>query len=111
MESRARQNPNVGGVGGSSGSITTVGANVFAIHFDGEYLAFLYNPGILNFAISGLGQGVSTILAFNCAGCEGPPFGPGETPIPGAAFLMGSVLAGGAGFGFWKRRRKNRIAA
>ena len=104
-------NPNVGGVGGSSGSITTVGANVFAIHFGQNYLAFLYDPGIFNFAISGLPQGVSTILAFNCLGCEVPPPGPGEVPIPGAAFLMGSVLASGAGFGAWKRRRRNQIAA
>jgi hypothetical protein len=40
----------------------------------------------------------------NCGG--GGPNPPG-TPIPGAAFLMGSVLAGGAGFGAWRRRRRN----
>jgi hypothetical protein len=34
----------------------------------------------------------------------GPP--PNGTPIPGAAMLFGSVLAGGAGFGAWRRRRK-----
>ena len=104
--------PNVGGVGGSSGSIITSGANVFAVHFDAQYIAFLYDPFIFNFEISGLSQGVSTILAFNCPDCggPGPNPGPGETPIPGAAFLMGSVLAGGAGFGAWKRRRKIQIA-
>jgi hypothetical protein len=36
---------------------------------------------------------------------------PGQTPIPGAAFLMGSVLAGGAGFGAWRRRRREKFAA
>jgi hypothetical protein len=41
--------------------------------------------------------------------CAAPP--PGETPVPGAAFLMGSVLAGGAGFGAWRRRRPNKFAA
>ncbi len=35
---------------------------------------------------------------------------PGSTPVPGAAFLMGSILAGGAGFGAWRRRR-NKLAA
>ena len=32
---------------------------------------------------------------------------PGETPLPPAALLMGSILAGGAGFGAWRRRRKS----
>jgi len=56
------------------------------------------SPGTNAFEFSNL---VSTCVG---AGCGGP--GPGETPIPGAAFLMGSVLAGGAGFGAWRRRRK-----
>jgi hypothetical protein len=29
------------------------------------------------------------------------------TPIPGAAFLMGTVLAGGVGFGSYRRKRKS----
>jgi hypothetical protein len=46
----------------------------------------------------------------NCTGPNcGPNPGPGEAPIPGAAFLMGSVIATGAGFGAWRRRR--RVAA
>lgn len=36
---------------------------------------------------------------------------PGQTPIPGAALLMGSVLAGGVGFGAWRRRRNDKTAA
>jgi hypothetical protein len=35
--------------------------------------------------------------------------GPATTPIPGAAWLMGTVL-GGAGFGAWRRRRKAKLA-
>jgi len=31
---------------------------------------------------------------------------PAPTPLPGAALLLGSVLAGGTGFGAWRRRRK-----
>jgi hypothetical protein len=36
---------------------------------------------------------------------------PEPTPVPGAAFLMGSVLAGGMGFGAWRRRRREKFAA
>ncbi len=28
------------------------------------------------------------------------------TPLPAAVWMMGSVLAGGAGFGAWRKRRK-----
>jgi hypothetical protein len=39
-----------------------------------------------------------------------PPEGPPDVPIPGAALLMGSALAGGLGFGggigAWRRRRR-----
>ena len=28
------------------------------------------------------------------------------TPIPGAVWLFGTVLAGGAGFGRWRKKRK-----
>ena len=43
-------------------------------------------------------------LSASCTTCRSDA--PDPTPIPGAAFLMGSVLAGGAGFGAWRRRRK-----
>jgi hypothetical protein len=47
-----------------------------------------------------------TNVAFSCNGqdCRDP--GPSPTPIPGAALLMGSVLAGGAGMQIMRRRRK-----
>jgi hypothetical protein len=35
-----------------------------------------------------------------------PPGGPGVVPIPGALWLFGSVLAGGAGIRRWRRKRK-----
>jgi hypothetical protein len=35
------------------------------------------------------------------------PTDPIATPIPGAVFLMGSVLAAGVGFGAWRRKRKH----
>lgn len=72
--------------------------------------------------ISALGQSFQSVKlssgsnAFEFAGltgcatdnCRDPA--PGETPVPGAALLMGSVLAGGAGFGAWRRRR-SKVAA
>jgi len=33
---------------------------------------------------------------------EAPP----GTPIPGAVWLFGTVIAGGAGYGRWRRKRK-----
>ena len=35
-----------------------------------------------------------------------PNGGGGEVPLPGAVWLMGTVLAGGAGVGAWRRRRR-----
>jgi hypothetical protein len=56
--------------------------------------------------------GLSHVGLYRSSG-TGPDPGPepGQTPIPGAAFLMGSVLAGGAGFGAWRRRRREKFAA
>ena len=55
---------------------------------------------------------VSELQTVTCTdGSCVPNPGPGETPIPGAAFLMGSVLAGGAGFGAWRRRRREKFVA
>jgi len=56
-------------------------------------------------------QYVSAKVTFNTLGdtSDGdPPVG--ETPLPGAAILMGSVLAGGVSVGAWRRRRQNRAA-
>ena len=38
---------------------------------------------------------------------ENPP----GTPIPGAVWLFGTVLAGGAGYGRWRKKRKAQLAA
>ncbi len=38
-----------------------------------------------------------------------PNGGGGEVPLPGAIWLMGTVLAGGAGFGAWRRRRQAAV--
>lgn len=36
--------------------------------------------------------------------------GSGEVPLPGALVLFGTVLAGSAGFGAWRRRRSERLS-
>ena len=38
---------------------------------------------------------------------ENPP----GTPIPGAVWLFGTVLAGGAGYGRWRKKQKAQLAA
>jgi hypothetical protein len=48
-----------------------------------------------------------TSLLSSCNGVTCPNNAPDPTPIPGAAFLMGSVLAGGVGgMQIMRRRRK-----
>jgi len=37
--------------------------------------------------------------------------GGGSTPLPAAVWLFGTVLAGGAGFGRWRKKRKAQLAA
>jgi hypothetical protein len=39
-----------------------------------------------------------------------PTHGGGDTPLPGALLLMGTVLAGASGVGGWRRKRKNSAA-
>lgn len=35
---------------------------------------------------------------------------PAATPLPGAVWLLGTILAGGAGFGRWRKRKAKRAA-
>lgn len=82
----------------------------------GNLLVQTYGHDLVNVTTDSLFRSVilrSGTNAFEFAGlqasCDGPGCrsdAPGPTPIPGAVFLMGSVLAGGAGFGAWRRRRK-----
>ena len=44
-------------------------------------------------------------------GCLTKGGGPGDTPLPAAVWLLGSVLAGGAGFGRWRKRKAKRATA
>jgi len=46
-----------------------------------------------------------------CIDCGRDEENPPGTPIPGAVWLFGTVLAGGAGYGRWRKRRKAQLAA
>jgi hypothetical protein len=54
----------------------------------------------------GVPLGLSHIAFFDEGAIGGG--GAGGTPLPSALALMGTVLAGGAGFGAWRRRSKSR---
>ena len=78
---------------------------------DPDWVAFLLPDGITSglWAIITGNQSLShaNLYAQACptSGCpETPPEGAGETPIPGAVLLFGSVLAGG--IGVMRRRKK-----
>ena len=53
-------------------------------------------------SVGGSGVGINPLCTVNCD--------PTVTPIPGAVWLFRTVLAGGAGFGRWRKRRKAQLA-
>ena len=65
--------------------------------------------------IDTLGEGWLVTLAKSSLSTDGAldtdPNPRGEVPIPGAALLMGSVIAVGASFGAWRRRKQKVQAA
>ena len=60
--------------------------------FVGHHFTFTHIEGQPTFYISGLSWVTSQSN--------------GETPIPGAVWLFGTVIAGGAGYGRWRKKRK-----
>ena len=80
-----------------SGSWTSSGtaAKVFGIHFGNNFIALLFADALTSFSISGLPHGVSNIYAHNL----------NAVPLPGALWLMGTVLAGWAATArLWRRQ-------
>jgi hypothetical protein len=76
-----------------------------------EYTVPVGGDYLLAFAVTNWGDSnYQTGLAFAGLTINDIPVDPGQTPIPGAAALMGTVLAGGAGFGAWRRRRQKTAA-
>jgi hypothetical protein len=94
------------GSGSSNGADFTLSglvADVWGIWYDNQFLALSYSAAIAALSISGLPNKVTNIFAYCTADCfrqETP-----VVPLPGALVLMGTVLAGGTGFGAWRRRR------
>jgi hypothetical protein len=52
-------------------------------------------------------NGLPAQLTFDVTRSEAPP---NPTPLPAAVWLLGSVLAGGAGFGRWRKRKAKSAA-
>ena len=68
----------------------------------GEHVFFAADfKGLVSLNTGLVGSGILRVEE-NCTNCENPP----ETPIPGAVWLFGTVLAGGAGYGRWRKKRK-----
>lgn len=88
-------------------------ADLFGVHFgcgkDGPCeLVWLFS-GNTTFTVNTL-VGFSNISAFGCAECGSDNGIPPATPLPAAVWLLGSVLAGGAGVKRWRKRRAKRAA-
>ena len=95
--------------GGSSYTYNGPNADTFYFHIGGGAFAFIFNDPVTSFTFTQNGTGLSNLRVYNCTdGCpDAAPPPPGEVPLPAAVWLMGTMLAGGAGFGAWRRRRKN----
>ena len=77
----------------NSGTLALM-ADVFGVHFDNKFLAFLYPGPISSFSISGLPNDTSNVYAYNTS----------PVPLPAALPLYGSALAVLALIG-WRRKR------
>ena len=77
------------------GSLT---ASVFGVHFDNQYLAFVYDTAISVFSIEGLSHGVSNIHAFTTD--------TNVVPLPAGLLLFLTGLAGVGVLGRYKAKRQ-----
>jgi len=85
-------------INGQTVTFGTANAGLFLLtDFVGHDFDFTAIAGQPTFYVSGL-----TFVNAQCTNCENPP----GTPIPGAVWLFGTVIAGGAGYGRWRKKRK-----
>ena len=84
----------------NGGSWAGPASTVIGVHFDNQFIAFLYSGAITSFSILHLPNGVSNIWTYNLT----------ATPLPGALWLMASVLAGWLGFNRWGRKGRSMSA-
>jgi hypothetical protein len=92
-------NPVPGGTGNGEGTLGFTAPFPIGPVFN---LGAFSNP----FSIVTNAEGSTAVTGFVQALEFAPQTPVAATPVPGAAFLMGSVLAIGGGFGAWRRRRK-----
>ena len=88
-----------GGNTGNQGT-SSIGGLIYAIHFDNEFVAFLFDQALSSFQIDGLRFGVSNIYVYNTGGPMGAVI-----PLPAALPLFGTALAGLVFLG-WRRKRR-----
>ncbi len=77
-----------------------------------------YSGNDIFFALDIFNTACTKTATNDCTGVVGATFTqrsdinpPAHTPLPGAVWLMGSILGGGAGFRAWRRRRKASAAS
>jgi hypothetical protein len=99
---------NIDSLSGQTLTYNGPAGNVFAIHIGQAEFAFLYSAGITNFTFTEDGKGLSNLRVYcSLSDCTPPDNAPppGQTPVPGAAWLMGSVVGLGLGAAQLRRRR------
>jgi len=75
---------------------------------DPDWVAFLLAAGTTegDWTISSQGFSHANLYAQLCAECSTEKENGPETPIPGALWLFGSVVAGSVGYGRWRKKQK-----
>ena len=75
---------------------------------DPDWAAFLLAPGTTegDWTISSQGFSHALLYAQLCTECSTEKENVSENPIPGALWLFGTVIAGGAGYSRWRKKRK-----
>jgi hypothetical protein len=71
---------------------------------DPDWVAFLLAPGTTEGDWTISDQGLSHAILYAQLSTENEKVS--ENPIPGALWLFGTVIAGGAGYSRWRKRRK-----
>lgn len=90
-----------GNLCGSSVTIDLLGTNL-GFNSEGGVPVY-FGVDVSNTPVGATKALTGIVAATLCTDCAPPP---PTTPLPGAVWLLGSVLAGGAGFGRWRKKRK-----
>ena len=73
---------------------------------DPDWVAFLLAPGTTEGDWTISSQGFSHAILYAQLSPENENVNVSENPIPGALWLFGTVIAGGAGYSRWRKKRK-----